>query len=217
MPESNGKIYEAITAVMADISHIGKDRENPQQRYQFRGIDDVYNALHGPMSKHGIFVTPIVEDQRQVERKTRNGGALFYTTLTVRFRFYASDGSSVEAVTVGEAMDSGDKSANKAMSAAMKYAMLQVFCVPTEGDNDAENVTHDVAAEPANAEPATKGQLHQIDILIDESGADRAAVMKHYKVEKLADLTNEQANLCINQLTAKRAQARKAEAEETAA
>jgi hypothetical protein len=47
---------------------------------------------------------------------------------------------------IGEAMDSGDKSSNKAMSAAYKYAAFQAFCIPTEGDNDADATTHDVRA-----------------------------------------------------------------------
>ncbi len=42
-------------------------------------------------------------------------------------------------------MDSGDKSANKAMSAAYKYALMQVFCIPTDEPKDTENETHEVA------------------------------------------------------------------------
>lgn len=41
-------------------------------------------------------------------------------------------------------MDSGDKATNKAMSAAFKYACMQAFCIPTEGDNDADSKTHEV-------------------------------------------------------------------------
>lgn len=41
-------------------------------------------------------------------------------------------------------MDSGDKASNKAMSAAYKYAAIQTFCIPTEGDNDADSTTHEV-------------------------------------------------------------------------
>jgi hypothetical protein len=58
----------------------------------------------------------------------------------------AEDGSKHTVVTVGEAMDSGDKASNKAMSAAYKYAAFQTFCIPTEGDNDADSTTHEVAA-----------------------------------------------------------------------
>ena len=45
-------------------------------------------------------------------------------------------------------MDGGDKATNKAMSAAYKYALLQTFAIPTEGDNDADATTHEVAPSP---------------------------------------------------------------------
>jgi hypothetical protein len=144
----SNKIFALIPKVMQDIGAIGKDRRNPQQGYAFRGIDDVYNAVQGPFARHGIFVAPKVLSQAREERQTAKGGTLIYTILTVQFTFYADDGSAVEVVTVGEAMDSGDKSANKAMSAAMKYAMLQVFCIPTDEDNDTENWSPEPDSRP---------------------------------------------------------------------
>jgi hypothetical protein len=56
----------------------------------------------------------------------------------------AEDGSKHTARTFGEAMDSGDKATNKAMSAAYKYMAFQTFAIPTEGDNDADNHTHEI-------------------------------------------------------------------------
>jgi len=162
------------------------------------------------MSKHGLFVVPTVQDTKLRERETRNGGVLFYTTLTVLFRFYAEDGSHIEAVTIGEAMDSGDKSANKAMSAAMKYAMMQVFCIPTQDDKDSENQTHDVkpksrkAADVEPKTPATKNQIMNIEVLADETGADIKKALDHYKVKKLDDLTSDQATAVINGLMKKK-------------
>ena len=50
----------------------------------------------------------------------------------IKYIFYAEDGTSVEAITIGEGMDSGDKATNKSMAIAMKYALFQVFCIPTE-------------------------------------------------------------------------------------
>lgn len=138
-------IFAAMSRVMGDVGHIAKNRKNTSQGYAFRGIDDIYAALQGPLVKHGVFCVPQVIESTVVERQTKNGGTLIYTTLKVAHRFFASDGSSVEAVTIGEAMDSGDKSSNKAMSAAIKYAFLEVFCIPTEGDNDSEGQTHEVA------------------------------------------------------------------------
>lgn len=139
------EIFKKIPLVMAEIGAIGKDRKNPQQGYSFRGIDDIYNAANAVLSAHGVFCVPVCEDIKREERQTQKGGTLFYTILTVKYIFYASDGSSVEARTIGEAMDSGDKSANKAMSAAQKYAFLQIFCIPTEEPHDTETETHEVA------------------------------------------------------------------------
>lgn len=144
----NKKIYESINKIQAALAKTGisKDRKNQQQGYAFRGIDDVYGALAPLLAENGVCVFPRATERTCVERQTQRGGALFYVTVRVEFDFVSSiDGSVHTCVTYGEAMDSADKATNKAMSAAYKYACLQTFCIPTEGDNDADATTHDIA------------------------------------------------------------------------
>jgi hypothetical protein len=141
-------IHEALTAIMADCGAIAKGRKNQQQGYSFRGIDDLYNAIHPLFAKHGVFVTSEVIERHREERQTQRGGLLLYTTLRVKFTFYASDGSSVSSITEGEAMDSADKSTNKAMSAALKYCLMQMLLIPTEELKDADAVTPEPAPKP---------------------------------------------------------------------
>jgi hypothetical protein len=144
-------VYQAISAVQKDLSTqgISKDRKNTQgSGYTFRGIDDVYNALAPFLAKHGLCILPRVLNRESVERQSKAGGALFYITVEVEFDLVASDGSKHTIKTFGEAMDSGDKATNKAMSAAYKYACMQSFCIPTEGDNDADAQTHQIAPKP---------------------------------------------------------------------
>jgi len=139
-------IYKAIPVIMAEMSAIGKDRRNGQQGYSFRGIDDVYNAMHPLLAKHGVFMLPEVVKDETEERKTKSGGLLIYRKLTVKYTICASDGSSVSCVTMGEGMDSGDKASNKAMSTAQKYAFFQVFAIPTnDPEADSESASHEVA------------------------------------------------------------------------
>lgn len=140
-------VYKAIVAIASDISKtgIGKHRSNVQQGYKFRGIDDVYNEIAPLLSKHGLCILPRVLTRSVVERQTQKGGTLFYVTVEMEFDFVcAEDGTKHVVKTFGEAMDSGDKATNKAMSAAYKYAAFQAFCIPTEGDTDADATTHDV-------------------------------------------------------------------------
>jgi hypothetical protein len=114
--------------------------------YNFRGIDDVYNAIAPLLAKHSLCILPRVLTRECVERASKSGGALFYVTVEVEFDFVsAEDGSKHTVKTFGEAMDSGDKATNKAMSAAYKYAAFQAFSIPTESDNDADAHTHSVA------------------------------------------------------------------------
>jgi len=153
------KVYKAINNVQADLSVLGitKDRRNMQgSGYNFRGIDDVYNTIAPLLAKHKLCILPRVLSRECVERVSQKGGALFYVTVDAEFDFVsAEDGSKHIVKTFGEAMDSGDKATNKAMSAAYKYACFQAFSIPTESDNDADAHTH----TPTPKVSATKTDL----------------------------------------------------------
>jgi ERF superfamily protein len=143
------KVYAAICKVMREIAKegIAKTRDNQQTRSKFRGIDDVYNALCVPLADAGLVILPTLVEHAQTERESKAGGALYCSTVVVDYVFVCvEDGSSHTARVVGEAMDSSDKSFSKAMSFAFKYVCFQAFCIPTEGDNDAD--AHRPEAKP---------------------------------------------------------------------
>jgi len=125
-------IYQRMIDIMHDIEAVEKSKKNEQQGYNFRGIDDMYNAIHPLFKKHGVFILSEVVAESRTERQTQRGGSIFYVVLDVRFSFCAADGSRVVSLTKGEAMDTGDKGTNKAMSAALKYTLMQTFLIPTE-------------------------------------------------------------------------------------
>lgn len=157
------EVYKAIVAVQAALAKegISKDRTCTQgASYKFRGIDDVYNALAPFLADAHLCVLPRMLSRECVERTSKQGGALFYVTVSAEFDFVSAIDGSKHTVgpMYGEAMDSGDKGTNKAMSAAYKYAAFQAFCIPTEGDNDSENQTHEVKPQKQAPRPAQKAQ-----------------------------------------------------------
>lgn len=129
-------IHKQMAGIMARIGHIAKDKKNAQQGFNFRGIDDVYNALHTIMAEFGVFTTSEVLSLDRADRPTAKGGILTFVIAKIRYTFWAEDGSSVTSEVIGEGMDSGDKASNKAMAIAHKYALLQAFMVPTEDTSD---------------------------------------------------------------------------------
>lgn len=182
------KVYAAIASVMADIAKegIAKGRSNQQQGYKFRGIDDVYNALSPILSAHKLVMLPRVLTRDVIERQTKSGGALFYVTVDMEFTLVcAEDGSNHVIRTYGEAMDSGDKATNKAMSAAYKYAAMQAFCIPTEGDNDADAVTHEVAPKASQESAAVLAAGVAIDLCKTESALTKWSASNAEMIAKL--------------------------------
>ena len=158
------QVYAAINAVQREIAITGISKSNTTTggaKFKFRGIDDVYNALSPLMAKHDLIVAPRYSDRALIERKSSNGNALFYITITGNFDFISvKDGSKHTVTTFGEAMDSGDKGTNKAMAIAHKYALLQVFAIPTEGDNDPDNYTHNPQPYQSNNQKQNNNQTH---------------------------------------------------------
>jgi hypothetical protein len=154
-PSPPGKVHEAIAAVMGEVGGVAKGRKNLQQGYAFRGIADITKACQPLMAKHGLHVVPHeVVAEVVAERTTQKGGAIYHARQRIVFRFYHRDGSWVRCVTTGEAMDTGDKTSNKVMSAALKYALTQTFCIPEEDpDVDTETASPEVKPSTPPKEP----------------------------------------------------------------
>ena len=137
---SEGKqIYELIPKVMAAIGAVKKSQKNKHFNYKFRGIDDVYNALHGPLSTIGVFIVPhkvVSSTHREVE--TNSGNFEVETTMVVQFRVYAKDGSYFEGEAEGVGLDGSDKASTKAHSAAYKVFCFEALCIPTDEKSDSE-------------------------------------------------------------------------------
>lgn len=147
----SGLIYKKMSEVMKDIGAVTKDQKNAAQGFKFRGIDQFVNALYPALTKHGVFMTPRVTSSsielKDVERSSGKKGVDKHVNLLVEYDFYAEDGSKVTVGPVaGEGLDSGDKATNKAMSAALKYALIQTFSVPTEDLVDADKETPEIGS-----------------------------------------------------------------------
>jgi len=176
MENSNGLIFKKILAIQNEISAIAKDRTGSGIQYKFRGIDDVYNVVHPLHKKHGVFIMPKMLKAEREERQSHKGGLLIWALTDVQYTFYAEDGSSVVATVRGEAMDTSDKATNKSMAMALKYAIFQMYLIPTEDINHLDTDGSSPQAEmkmPPDVHKMLKKQL--------EDCSSKEQVLKLYK------------------------------------
>ena len=188
-------IYQSITKIMEEVPSIGKTQRNKTQGFRYRGIDDVMNALQPLLAKNKVFIVPEILEQMREERTTSKGGNLIYSICKIKYKFYAEDGSSVEAITIGEGMDSGDKATNKAMAIAMKYALFQVFCIPTDEMKDPDSETPEQSTKKSNTtdNQISEADAKKVEAMMKEMGWNvEELLQKNYKISKTTDLTASQ-------------------------
>ena len=158
------EIHERLLAVMNDVQAVGKNDRNNQQGFNFRGIDAVINAVGPAFRRHGVMVLPVVmsSEYSQVE-VGKNRTPMGHVRLDVEFTFVTTNGSQVHTVVPAEAMDSGDKATAKAMSVALRTALLQVLALPTdEPDPDASSYERAAAGADPSVFASAKARLEAV-------------------------------------------------------
>lgn len=125
-------IYKALSNVNEEVKTIVKSHKNETQGFSFRGIDDVMAEIHSLFAKYDIITTQKVLDQKREERPSKSGGLNIWSIVTYEFTFHTIDGSCLSTQMVGEAMDTGDKGNAKCVSIAFKYAIIDMFSIPTK-------------------------------------------------------------------------------------
>ncbi len=180
-------IHDRLLQVASALDEcISKGGRNAAQGYNFRGIDQVMDALHKPLVDAGIVFLPSYALIGVEDRPTQSGGVMQYARVEGCFTF--TDGTDhVLVTTIGQGNDTSDKAVNKAMSAALKYALLQTFMVPI-GDDDGDSVSIEMGSspEPAHRESAPAPRR--------ETKAPRSGGGPAGKKANFADADPEEAN-----------------------
>lgn len=147
MTNKHETVHEAIVAVMRDVHAVGKNEVNAAQKFKFRGVDAVVNALAPAMRSHGLFIVPDGATVSYETKQSANGGQLQICRATVEYTLHHTSGTEIKGSVFAEAFDSGDKATAKTMSVAFRTFLLQTFALPTD-DKDPDAETYEVKAKP---------------------------------------------------------------------
>lgn len=146
-------VHEAWAKVMQDMGAVGKDNWNEQQKFKFRGIDQLYGAMAGPMRKHGVFLVPEVVDKHYDTFTSGNGKTHMHCVLTMKYTVYGPGGDSFSGGSIGEALDLYDKATSKAMSMALKYWLFGAAMIPLDEASVEDGDRHRPEVEYESQDP----------------------------------------------------------------
>lgn len=191
-PEA-GHIFSALAAVKEEINKTGvaKERENKQQGFPYRGIDDALDSFSGPFSRNKVLTAPTYKTISRSEMKTRNSSVNHVVVECVCTFLSLVDGSSITVGPFeGEATDSLDKATTKATSVAMRNLLFMTFTVPFGAEEPEQNETgqelagkEEVVNSP-NGGPATIELAPSQEKLLDKklliAGRDREWLLDEF-------------------------------------
>lgn len=137
-------VITKLSEVMAEVERVAKNGHNAFHKYDYATEADIVSAVRKAMSQRKLMMLP------RTVQQSRTGDI---TTLHVEFDVI--DGDSGETVTVGpiigEGQDKGDKGPYKALTGAVKYALLKLFLIPTGDDPEKDEESTVTAKKPAPA------------------------------------------------------------------
>jgi hypothetical protein len=154
------KIHECLIAAMGDIGAVRKEQRNTAQGggFNFRGVDDVVNAVSPAFRNHGVTVAPKLLSHEFTGIPVSGGRTASRALVIVEYTFTGPEGDTMTATVPGEAFDTGDKATAKAMSVAFRTALLQALALPTdEPDPDAASYERDTPPPQQPQGPAPQG------------------------------------------------------------
>ncbi len=124
-------IHQRILGIMADLDYICKGDAKVNGQYRFTSHDQVTEAIHPLLVKHGVTMIPTIKSIVQEGNRTS-------VLLCVVFTNSDNPIDNFVVEYPGYGVDSSDKGPGKAISYAFKYAALKTFNIATGDDPDSD-------------------------------------------------------------------------------
>lgn len=139
-------IYQRINAVQQEIDYIQKEKKQGM-RYSIVSHDAVTAKVRPLMVKHGIVYYPVGFRMEQVGNRTQ-------LMCQVVFQNIDDPTDCVSVDTAGFGIDDQDKGPGKAISYAVKYALLKVLGLESgdDPDEDQETISKPSITDPRRAQ-----------------------------------------------------------------
>ena len=140
-------IHHALVHIMNEVGYVQKDGKvaSKSVNYKYASEASLIRAIRPQLRENGVSFycsnANIVNSEDFISKKVWDS----VTTETVNhkvlgvftFRFtHAESDTFIDAFSIGEGVDTGDKAGNKAATGALKYALRQTFIIETGDDPD---------------------------------------------------------------------------------
>jgi hypothetical protein len=180
-------LRQKLAEVRRRIGYIQKRGHNERFNYSYVTAADIAGSVGDILSELGVVVIPSLENITYESTPSR-GETARMAQVVMAYTFSDVDsGEEIVAKVAGQGLDTGDKAPYKAMTGALKYALLQSFLLATGDDPEDERMETRLTA-PGSDRPIAADQVRELERLIGETETDLDRVLMYYKVASLSEM-----------------------------
>lgn len=181
-------LRQKLAEVRRRIGYIQKRGHNERFNYSYVTAADIAGSVGDILAELGVVIIPRLEDI-SYESAVGRGEATRMARVVMAYTFADVDsGEEIIAKVAGQGLDPGDKAPYKAMTGALKYALLQSFLLATGDDPEDERVDARFTT-PSSDRPINAEEVRELEKRIDDTGTDLERVLAYYKVASLGEMT----------------------------
>src|SRR6266851_7914873 len=178
-------LREKFAEVRRRLGYVQKRGHNERHNYNYVTAADLAGAVGDILAELGVVVIPQLQS---ISTEPPRISSERIARIVMNYRFVdARSGEELTVRVAGEGADAGDKAPYKAMTGALKYALLQSFLLAT-GD-DPEDDRADSRTALGAERVITPEQVRELQGLIDETGTELERVLAYYRVAALSEMT----------------------------
>jgi hypothetical protein len=200
-------LRQKLAEVRRRIGYVQKRGHNERFNYSYVTAADIAGSVGDILAELGVIVIPSLEEI-SYESAAGRGGTAPMARVIMAYTFADVDsGEEVVATASGQGLDAGDKAPYKAMTEALKYALLQTFLLATGDDPEDERVEARFN-KPSSGRAINPEQVRDLEKLIEDTGTNLQRLLAYYKVASLSEMTEFAYRVAVKVLNRKLAKQR---------
>jgi len=197
-------LRQKLAEVRRRIGYVQKRGFNERNNYSYVTAADLSGAVGDILAELGVVIIPRLES---ISYEPNAGGRTEVARaaqVVMAYTFTDVDtGDEITTKVAGQGLDAGDKAPYKAMTGALKYALLQSFLLATGDDPEDERINH--ASGNGSERLITAEEIRQLRLLVAETETELDRVLSYYKINSLEEMRESSFRRAVELLNRKRA------------
>jgi ERF superfamily protein len=209
-------LRQKLGEVRRRIGYIQKRGYNEHYNYNYVTAADIAGTVGDILAELGVVVIPRLESITYERHAPGRLDRVSVARVIMAYSFTdVNSGEEITARVAGEGLDAGDKAPYKAMTGALKYALLQSFLLATGDDPEEDRTTNHSAASHDSVRLVMADDVRELERLIGETGTELERVLAYYKLsslEQMSEATYQRALELLNRKKARQTSGKNAHA-----